>query len=126
MWPNPQETADLFTFTEEILNGKLYFLCSVLEHGKILWKLCSLFGTFQWIDFSLVEIYTWNNNLWYRKITNFHDYWQWHTDTVPLSYNPGGSFSETQELRMSKMEVQTNFYFLNFFPSYFGFGIKNN
>ena len=28
MWQNPQETADLITFTEEILNGKLYFLCS--------------------------------------------------------------------------------------------------
>ena len=25
MWPNPQETADLFIFTEEILNGKLNF-----------------------------------------------------------------------------------------------------
>ena len=28
MRPNPQETADLVTFTEEILNEKLYFLCS--------------------------------------------------------------------------------------------------
>ena len=28
MWPNPQETADLFIFSEEILNGKLYFVCS--------------------------------------------------------------------------------------------------
>ena len=28
MWPNPQETADLVTITEEILNGKLHFLCS--------------------------------------------------------------------------------------------------
>ena len=28
MWPNPQFTADLFTFTEETLNGKLHFLCS--------------------------------------------------------------------------------------------------
>ena len=27
MWPNPQETADLVTFIEEILNGKLHFLC---------------------------------------------------------------------------------------------------
>ena len=27
MWPNHQETADLVTFTEEILNGKLHFLC---------------------------------------------------------------------------------------------------
>ena len=28
MLPNSQETADLVTFTEEILNGKLHFLCS--------------------------------------------------------------------------------------------------
>ena len=28
MWQNPQETVDLVTFTEEILNGKLHFLCS--------------------------------------------------------------------------------------------------
>ena len=32
MWPNPQETADLVTYTEEILNGKFHFLC-----GDILW-----------------------------------------------------------------------------------------
>ena len=25
MWPNPQETMDLATFTEEIVNGKLHF-----------------------------------------------------------------------------------------------------
>ena len=30
MWPNPQLPADLVTFTEEIFNGKLYFLCSAL------------------------------------------------------------------------------------------------
>ena len=28
MWPNPQEIADLFTFTEKIHNEKLHFLCS--------------------------------------------------------------------------------------------------
>ena len=28
MWPNPQIPADLVTFTEEILNEKLHFLCS--------------------------------------------------------------------------------------------------
>ena len=28
MWPNPQGTAGLVTFTEEILNGKLHFSCS--------------------------------------------------------------------------------------------------
>ena len=32
MWPNPQFPADLVTFTEEILNGKLHFLYRV---GKI-------------------------------------------------------------------------------------------
>ena len=30
MLPNPQDTADLVTFTEEILNGKLHFLCSLM------------------------------------------------------------------------------------------------
>ena len=28
MWLNPQETVDLVTFTEQILNEKLLFLCS--------------------------------------------------------------------------------------------------
>ena len=32
MWPNPQETADLATLTEEILNEKLHFLCNVDSH----------------------------------------------------------------------------------------------
>ena len=32
MWPNPQIPADLVTFTEETLNGKLHFLCSVMRH----------------------------------------------------------------------------------------------
>ena len=31
MWPNPQFPADLVSFTKEILNGKLHFLCSVLS-----------------------------------------------------------------------------------------------
>ena len=31
MWPNPHFRADLVTFIEEILNGKLYFLFSVFE-----------------------------------------------------------------------------------------------
>ena len=34
MWPNPQKTADLVTFTEEILNGKLHF-CAVLISDMI-------------------------------------------------------------------------------------------
>ena len=35
MWPNRQETADLVTFTEEILNGKLHFLCNVVTSTSI-------------------------------------------------------------------------------------------
>ena len=31
MWPNPKKTSDLVAFTEEILNWKLHFLCSVTE-----------------------------------------------------------------------------------------------
>ena len=34
MWPNLQSTADLVTFTEEILNGKLHFLCSDVSIGS--------------------------------------------------------------------------------------------
>ena len=37
MWINPQETADLVIFTEEILNGKLHFLCNdreIYREGK--------------------------------------------------------------------------------------------
>ena len=34
MRPNPKFFADLITFTEEILNGKLHFLCSGKTSGK--------------------------------------------------------------------------------------------
>ena len=36
MWPNSQDTADLVTLTEEILNGKLYFMSSVISTCVIL------------------------------------------------------------------------------------------
>ena len=50
MGPNPLETADLVTFTGEILNGKLHFLCNGFAVGicnyainnMVLWTLfCS-------------------------------------------------------------------------------------
>ena len=34
MWPNPQETSDLVTFTDKILNGKLDLLCNVFENAE--------------------------------------------------------------------------------------------
>ena len=54
MWPKPQFPADLVTFTEEILNGKLHFFCSdkywssdpnlILCHRK--WS--TQFNSLQW------------------------------------------------------------------------------
>ena len=42
MWPNPQETAYLVTFTEETLNGKLYICAGFLELRVIRqnWEKC--------------------------------------------------------------------------------------
>ena len=34
LYRTKNETADLVTFTEEILNGKLHFLCSVISTGR--------------------------------------------------------------------------------------------
>ena len=50
MWPNPKKTVDLVTFAEEILNGKLDFLCSVTavkqittsKTSKVSWVICNL------------------------------------------------------------------------------------
>ena len=39
MWPNPQLPADLVTFTEEILNGKLHFLCSGCYYMSIFYSM---------------------------------------------------------------------------------------
>ena len=35
MQPNPRETGDLVTSTEEILNGKFHFLCSLYSQNLI-------------------------------------------------------------------------------------------
>ena len=36
MWPNPQETTDLVTLTEEIFAGKIHFVFSELNRKQIL------------------------------------------------------------------------------------------
>ena len=46
MWPNPQETSDLVTFTEETLNGKLHFLCSIFPRRKVPRMDKSMYGHF--------------------------------------------------------------------------------
>ena len=42
MWPNLQETADLVTFTEEILNGKLHFFVQCISRATFQ-KFCFFF-----------------------------------------------------------------------------------
>ena len=56
MWQNPQFHADLVTFTEIILNGKLHFLCS-----EWLWELKNIY-------FSVSIIHTISFNLFLRKL----------------------------------------------------------
>ena len=49
MWPKPQETADLVTFTEEILNEKLHFLCSA-DLGNLISLSCNSQTTWDFIS----------------------------------------------------------------------------
>ena len=46
MWPNPQFTTDLVTITEEILNGKLHFLCSDTHSVRSIFWIKSLAWNF--------------------------------------------------------------------------------
>ena len=50
MWPNPQEAVDLVTFTEEILNEKLHFLCSAIclsiQWLSLLLNVCTIYSNF--------------------------------------------------------------------------------
>ena len=64
MWPNPQSPADLVTFTEEILKGKLHFLCSVgiMYHTRSLKKCCpdcddTFFGFVVVVDIVVAKIH---------------------------------------------------------------------
>ena len=53
MWPNPQFSTDLVTITEEILNGKLYFLCSEIWNRRFVnGNLESFYQRISW-DFDL-------------------------------------------------------------------------
>ena len=61
MWANPQFPVDLVTFIEEILNGKLHFLCSVSYSFTIkglcreCFKILCIFSLFQKILIFLNE-----------------------------------------------------------------------
>ena len=72
MWPNP-----LFTFTEEILNGKLHFLCSII---CINLKECSLNFT-NW-DITFLSIFTFKTQV---KTLRFSKYKSISLEIILLS-----------------------------------------
>ena len=53
-WPNLQFPVDLVTFTEEILNGEFYFLCSAtftyLVNLAEFWEFENVPNTFSWLS----------------------------------------------------------------------------
>ena len=65
MWPNPQEAADLVTFTEEILNGKNFIFCAVkiiLTIVILKGKHAELLNVWCWIIFKLTSVnYFWRD-----------------------------------------------------------------
>ena len=105
MWPNPQETANLVTFTEEILNEKFHFLCSVITYKQLflLWfsplkymqylvviltKIIKEWKTLPWwftrfYDFLLCRAYlpTTNRLLWYHQILILNTIFPFATNT---------------------------------------------
>ena len=75
MWPNPQFPAHLVTFTEEILDRRLHFLCSVIGLLKVFEK---WFHYFSHIDllFSFVKTGKVFHKLrleifWFNKVADF-------------------------------------------------------
>ena len=82
--------ADLFTFTEEILHGKLHFLCSVIFfHRRLLSSTHQLlkqyfmtnceFGVYYWVQ--LQETGLEEMKLWYQflfpKLLKLNFFWNW-------------------------------------------------
>ena len=68
MWPNSQLPADLVTFTEEFLNGKLHFLCGVICSFQIQYD----DRTIDWLDLLHVTYWWYLYSLNILKDTSFH------------------------------------------------------
>ena len=77
MWPNPQFTADLVTFTDDILNEKLHFLCSdAFMSNNIRKRQCALIKKsisatfFQPKIFGIKKVasVTWNNMILEKNV----------------------------------------------------------
>ena len=86
MWPNPQETTDLVTFTEEILIGKLHFLRS-FSKNKCIDKICSFQPSKHFIAFKTApQVFLHSFALYHRLIYNFR-YHSWVPSHPNLTFN---------------------------------------
>ena len=66
IWPNPHYPADLVTFTEEIFNGKLHFLCSAITRlckGSVILSLLLTILYKKKLSFSKLDLYSGYNKL---------------------------------------------------------------
>ena len=64
MLPNPQFSADLVTFTEEILHGKLHFLCSGYFTSTALLRHLSAMGVAATVTVRETEWKTLHYKIW--------------------------------------------------------------
>ena len=66
MWPNPQFPADLVTFTEEIPNGKFYFLCSDIYDVALYSRQLTVSGQLFLQKSSIVDVWQGSKYVWKR------------------------------------------------------------
>ena len=74
MWQNPQFFADLVTFTEEVSNGKLYFLSSVITQSTVklenIWSYLSVTKSKELCTYCIVKNvnYCWKCGVQYLQL----------------------------------------------------------
>ena len=86
MWPNPQETVDLVTSTEEILNGKF---CTV----KISFFYLNLPNLHNWFTKNLIfvgNIYLQHTKTENFNIEHYRDFWK--SIIINIKYQKSGNF----------------------------------
>ena len=71
MWPNPQVPANLVTFTEEILYGKLHFLCSAYAGSRKL-SMMELFLKNSWRLWAVNCFHKYVSSYMFDRVLNTH------------------------------------------------------
>ena len=115
MWPNPRETEDLVTFTVEILNGKLHFLCSVYFN----WISATKFSTV-WVWFMIIaeKWPKWEKTMMKKKMPNTYLYGNYLVATEGTQHEDSYNWSRMCIINFSKNKhacvilIQIIFYLL--------------